>query len=932
MRMKTAAKAPQPSYPTWLDAPAVIEGKTWLPGYGRMPSKVVVVYDAPRRYDTNVPHLLTKYIEQNILDNLASDCGIDKNDVYVTAAVKYIPSGKKIGVHDITVCRGMLDEELRRCKPSLIIPFGGSALTAILGKGKTIGMYHGTVIPHPTIPDCNVFPMYSLDYIEFVPSMGGEFSADWKQLAKFVAGGGKKEDAAPEYEIIHTSTEAKAIREKILSMPSPLLVVDSEWEGSSWQDPEGYMRTLQVGYADNKVALFEFRYEDGHAVQECDDPDALWKEIKLLLEDDKVWISGHNVRADGQWLLKYGVDIRPRVKYDTMIAEHLIDSASQFGLESLTTRYTDIGRYDAKLADWVNEHKSETKHGYGKVPREILLPYAAWDVEAPRRIMKSQATLLDRAYMTPRGKYPSLWDVDMHAQDVLYEIEGDGLKVDRKQLDALIAMYGEARSQLENKIQAMAQEFGLIDFNPASSIQVSDLLFKRLGMKPITTTEGKDWGDILDLPTGMQGAVKPSTNKEVLTILADVEGAHPIVGTLRDYRKVVYICNQWLCPKEVADRFKPDERGGGLLAKLWPDGCIHSRFSQLKETARFSSAQPNIQNWTKKAEGELNRILLHDLKLVDKYFPGMDKIPSIKSIIVPREGHVFMEADWKQAELFVLMSLSGDGNMKKMLVTPGMDLHDHTACDSFHLTMIDPDGNPVTEDHLVELAANDPDWDKDDSPYNKFKSSLRYRYEDGTIITRKEMKKGLRVSAKSVSFGIAYGRSAAPIAIQIKAETGTEVPIDTLEQQIDVMISAWKSKSYPDAWRFLDGCANEVRRNFELVNPWGRHRFFPRTDDEQQLSKMCREGMNYCIQSGVADNLLIALHLITEWRRAHGLHFRIVNLIHDAVLIETPVDEIDKAKEMFMNTMGNIDMPMPGGRPPLRMGVDIEVMEKRWSL
>lgn len=911
--------------PSWLEEPTVVGNKLWLPGAGQLPARVMVVYDAPK--PGTAGDLLSKRIERNIVENLL-EFGLHRSEIYVTAAVKYVPSTKKIGVHDVTVCKPLLMEEISRCNPSVIITFGGSALSAVLGKGKAVGTYHGTVVQHPELPKCTVIPMYSLDYVEIVPAMMGEFEADWKTLGAVFSGEKETSAKPPEILLVHTPQEAKAFRESFDPKKRPILVIDSEWEGSSWQDPEGYIRTLQVGYADNKVAIFEFYDESGSVC--AVDPEEVWKEIKLLLEGN-VSVCGHNVRADGQWLGKYGVDIRKNVVYDTMIVEHLLDSASQFGLESLTTRYTDIGRYDAELADWVNGHKAETKHGYGKVPRDILLPYGAWDVEAPRRIMKKQCARIEPSYTARRGKYPSLYDVDMHAQDLLYEIEGTGLHVDREQLDKLIAMYGEARSELESKLRTMVREFGMEDFNPGSSMQVSNLLFRKLGMRPITTTEGKDWGEIIDMPTGLQSTARPSTNKEVLTILADTPGAHPIVGLLRDYRKVSYICNQWLCPKEVADRFKPDERGGGLLAKIWPDGSIHSRFSQLKETARFSSAQPNVQNFTKKAEGELNRIIFHDLQLVPKYFPEAKQIPSIKSIITPRKGCVFMEADWKQAELFVLMSLSGDENMKKMLVTPGMDLHDHTACDSFHLTMLDKDNNIVTEEHLVELAKNDPDWDKDDSPYNKFKASLRYRYEDGTVISRKEMKKGLRVSAKSVSFGIAYGRSAAPIAIQIKAETGTEVPIPTLEEQIDVMIRAWKSKSYPDAWSFLDGCAHEVRDKFELVNPWGRHRFFPHTTDEQLLSKMCREGMNYKIQSGVADNLLIALKLITDYRKANGLHFNVVNLIHDAVLIETPVEEIEASKEMFLNTMGNIDMPMPGGRPPLRMGVDIEIMEKRWG-
>lgn len=83
------------------------------------------------------------------------------------------------------------------------------------------------------------------------------------------------------------------------------------------------------------------------------------------------------------------------------------------------------------------------------------------------------------------------------------------------------------------------------------------------------------------------------------------------------------------------------------------------------------------------------------------------------------------------------------------------------------------------------------------------------------------------------------------------------------------------------------------------------------------------------IQSTVADTCLITLWLMKKYREEHNLHFKIVNQIHDAILVEVPENEIDATKQMFYNTMGNIDIPIPG-RAPLRLDVDIDVM-KRWG-
>jgi DNA polymerase I-like protein with 3'-5' exonuclease and polymerase domains len=65
-----------------------------------------------------------------------------------------------------------------------------------------------------------------------------------------------------------------------------------------------------------------------------------------------------------------------------------------------------------------------------------------------------------------------------------------------------------------------------------------------------------------------------------------------------------------------------------------------------------------------------------------------------------------------------------------------------------------------------------------------------------------------------------------------------------------------------------------------------------------------------------------------DYRDLHGLHYRIVNQIHDAVIIECPIDEIEQAKTMFKETMGNIRIPIPGY--PLTLGIDITVMS-RWG-
>ena len=83
------------------------------------------------------------------------------------------------------------------------------------------------------------------------------------------------------------------------------------------------------------------------------------------------------------------------------------------------------------------------------------------------------------------------------------------------------------------------------------------------------------------------------------------------------------------------------------------------------------------------------------------------------------------------------------------------------------------------------------------------------------------------------------------------------------------------------------------------------------------------------IQSTVADTAMIAMHLMLQYRQQHNLHFKLINQIHDAIMIETPEEEVEQCRQMYSETMGSIDIPIRAGET-LRLGVDIEVMT-RWG-
>jgi uracil-DNA glycosylase family 4 len=623
-KKKKDTDAPPPI--TWLPMTQTIGDKIWLKGKGSLPCDVMVIAEHPKRDDVRNKTVFSSQAGKFLMMSLKA-YGLNIDSMYFTYLCKYSPDSSSIKAGDVSASLPLLQAEIKKGKPGLIITLGNHALKAVMGRKYKLSEYKGTVLEgavteenedgeEEVVHTMRVFPMYNPGYILRKPSAKPEWDADLKMLQRLY--GGKTVNAKKaRYTLAHTVEEVRLFSDFLFEQDlDPLVFLDCEWHGENYMAPGSYIRTVQLGYDEDSAFILEFFDENkecmctkivnGEKVPYMELPAEerlsiaadMYKELKKILEAPNTRIGGQNVRADGHWLLWCGIDIRKNTVADTMITEHTIDGRGPFGLTDLTVLYTDMGRYDADVVAWREAHKEECEDGYGKIPRDILLPYAAADVVAPRIIHKQQMEKVKK-YREKRGKYPSLHEVDLDASKTLYELERVGLLVDKEQLAKMTELYRGARDKVESMVRDLANQLDMPDFNPNSVHDVRDLLFskERLGMTPLKTTKDtgqKPWDWVLQQSDHVQRRCTPATDKDVLSILADQKDAHPIVAKLRDYRKVNYVCNNWLVTEETSERFNTDSRGGGLLSKIWPDGRLHARFSQLKETARFGSAKPNV--------------------------------------------------------------------------------------------------------------------------------------------------------------------------------------------------------------------------------------------------------------------------------------------------------------------------------------------------
>lgn len=386
--------------------------------------------------------------------------------------------------------------------------------------------------------------------------------------------------------------------------------------------------------------------------------------------------------------------------------------------------------------------------------------------------------------LAEQGMESLFYEIEMPLSRVLYDMEQYGVLVQPKELKA----YGEALTgriaELEQAIYRQAD----CTFNINSPKQLAEILFEKMGIKGGKKTK-----------TGY------STAADVLEKLAP---EYPIVSDILEYRGLAKLKSTY---------------AEGLFACIAEDGRIHSTFNQtITATGRISSTEPNLQNIPMRME--LGR--------------------RIRKVFVPREGYLFMDADYSQIELRILAHMSDD---KQLIEAYQMeeDIHRITASKVFHTP-----------------------------------------FEEVTDLQRR--------NAKAVNFGIVYGISSFGLSqdLSISKKEAAEY----IEQYFE---------TYPGVKRFLDGMVAKAKEQGFVATMYGRRRPIPELSSNNFMQRSFGErvAMNSPIQGTAADIMKIAM--IRVWERLHreNLQSRLILQVHDELLIETETSEEEAVRRILTEEM-----------------------------
>jgi DNA polymerase-1 len=167
-----------------------------------------------------------------------------------------------------------------------------------------------------------------------------------------------------------------------------------------------------------------------------------------------------------------------------------------------------------------------------------------------------------------------------------------------------------------------------------------------------------------------------------------------------------------------------------------------------------------------------------------------------------------------------------------------------------------------------------------------------------------EVTKDQRRLAKTVVYAVLYGQSAFGLA-QITGMSNSEA---------GEFIKRYH-ETFPRIKDYVDSTLNQARRQGYVNTLYGRKRFFP---DMQMLSHserqaLEREAINMPIQGGNADLIKIAMLRIQHKLNEKNLKTRMILQVHDELVFEVPVEELDLIKyyvKELMEGVAKLDVPI----------------------
>jgi DNA polymerase-1 len=338
--------------------------------------------------------------------------------------------------------------------------------------------------------------------------------------------------------------------------------------------------------------------------------------LKPILEDEQIKKIGQNIKYDSHVFLNHGIHLKG-IQHDTMLQSYVTESHQSHGMDNLSLRHLGHAcvSYEEVAGKGVNQLK------FNEVDIDIASNYSSEDADITLQLNQFFNPAIDNE-TSLKFIYEK---IEMPALEVLLKIERNGVLIDDKKLNAQSHEIGKKILLLEEEAYQLAGQ----PFNLASPKQLQDILFNKLGIKPLKKT-----------PSGA-----PSTDEDVLQELAL---DYPLPKLLLEHRSLSKLKSTYT--DKLPKMINPST------------GRIHTSYNQaVAITGRLASSDPNLQNIPiRTLEGR-----------------------KIREAFIANQGSAILSADYSQIELRIMAHLSQDKRLLDAFKN-NEDIHKSTAAEIFN--------------------------------------------------------------------------------------------------------------------------------------------------------------------------------------------------------------------------------------------------------
>lgn len=300
-----------------------------------------------------------------------------------------------------------------------------------------------------------------------------------------------------------------------------------------------------------------------------------------------------------------------------------------------------------------------------------------------------------------------------------------------------------------------------------------------------------------------------------------------------------------------------------VLEKLAPDYPIVSKILEYRQYTKLNSTYAEGLVGCIGKDGRIHSKFNQTITATGRLSstePNLQNIPirmelgrKIRKVFVPEENFVLIDADYSQIELRVLAHMSEDENLIQAYKLEE-DIHRITASQVFHIPL-----------------------------------------EEVTPLQRR--------NAKAVNFGIVYGISS----------FGLSEDLSISRKEAQEYIEQYFA-TYPAVKKFLDKLVTKAKETGSVTTMFGRKRPIPelKSSNFMQRSFGERVAMNSPIQGTAADIIKIAMIRVDKRLRQDNLRSRLILQVHDELLVETHIEEVEQVKEILKEEMHHAaDLSVP---------------------